>query len=90
MPAPRPTPAPHSPAGGTPEEDDPPDTAELPAAAKDALQCWLQWNDAYERATQAMFQEGMSPSEVQAFMDHMDQLRQRAVQLSRALIGRRD
>lgn len=53
---------------------------------REALVLWLRWNQAYEHATERMFQSGHSPAQLQEMMDQMDDLRREAVEQSQQLL----
>jgi hypothetical protein len=57
-------------------------------AWRDAVRLWLQWNSAYEQVTERMYQCGHDPCRLEDLMDQMDQLRRRAAERSRELLGR--
>jgi hypothetical protein len=59
----------------------------LPDAWRDAVRLWLQWNTAYERVVQGLYQHGHDPCRLEDLMDQMDQVRRRAVRLSRELLS---
>jgi len=52
-----------------------------------ALETWLRWNEAYERVTELMYRKGIGNKELEDYMDAMDQLRLRAVTLSRRIVN---
>jgi hypothetical protein len=52
-----------------------------------ALLLWLQWNDAYQRLAEVMFQAGADQQAIQASLDVCDRMRQDAARLSRELLG---
>lgn len=53
---------------------------------REALVLWVRWNEAYERAAGQLFSAGGDPAQVEAFMDQIDELRRRAVELSHELL----
>jgi hypothetical protein len=53
---------------------------------REALALWLRWNEAYELATAQMFAPCQSAEKIEAFMDTMDELRQKAISLSHQLL----
>jgi hypothetical protein len=57
------------------------------ARCRETLSLWLQWNEAYENATQAMCRPGQTQEQLESLMDDMDQLRRRAIATSRELLG---
>ena len=59
-----------------------------PDAWRDAVRLWLQWNTAYERVTEGLYQFGHDPCRLEDLVDQMDQVRRRAVRLSRELLSR--
>jgi hypothetical protein len=56
-------------------------------AWREALTLWLDWNSAYEQVTQRLFALGQNQHAIEEVMDQMDQLRRRAVSLSRQLVN---
>lgn len=60
--------------------------ADFKQLAIEALSLWLQWNRAYGQVTAFMYREGGDQQELEDLMDQMDQLRDRAVKLSRELV----
>ena len=61
-----------------------PDTA---TACREALQLWLQWNQAHEQITQTLFENGKPSQKLEDVMDHLDRMRKQAVTLSEGLIS---
>ncbi|MBI1901912.1 MAG: hypothetical protein HYS13_12480 [Planctomycetia bacterium] len=55
---------------------------------REALQAWVDWNDAHERVTREMFAAGHNQKAVEDALDRVEQLRRRALELSRKLLGR--
>ncbi|MBI2827571.1 MAG: hypothetical protein HYX69_23090 [Planctomycetia bacterium] len=55
---------------------------------KEALELWLQWNEAYETVTAAAFKKGFDQRQLEAAMDQMDRIRARAIALSAVLLGK--
>jgi len=56
---------------------------------REALRLWLKWNTAHEQLTAAMFQSRHDPArmaELMQEMDHLEQVRWRAVELSEELL----
>ena len=53
---------------------------------REALICWLRWNEAYEHVNATMFDKRHSPEQLEHLMDQMDQLRRRAIGLSHELL----
>lgn len=53
---------------------------------REALVLWLRWNQAYEHATERMFQAGQDPAQIEQLMDQMDELRRQAVAQSHQLL----
>jgi len=60
--------------------------ARVPAPWQEALQRWLQWNEAYEELTARMFQAKDDLERLEALADQLDGVRQEAVAASRALL----
>ena len=58
------------------------------ARFRQALSLWMQWNEAYERATSRMFDVGADPAQLEAVMDQMDEVRRRAVELTRRALDK--
>ena len=56
-------------------------------AWRDALGLWLQWNQAHEQITRALFDNGKPDQQLEDVMDHLDRMRKKAVELSEGLIG---
>ncbi len=54
---------------------------------EEALRLWLNWNDAYEKLTSHMFEVGEDQEQLEALMDHVDRIRQQAVDLSRKMLS---
>ena len=55
---------------------------------RQALALWMQWNEAYERATSRMFDVGANPAQLEAVMDQMDEVRRRAVELTQRVLDK--
>lgn len=53
---------------------------------QEALRRWLQWNEAYERLTERMFQVKEDRMCLEALADQLDDLRQQALAASRAAL----
>lgn len=53
---------------------------------REALVCWLRWNEAYENVTAIMYDKRQNPEQLEQLMDQMDALRRRAVELSEQLL----
>jgi hypothetical protein len=53
---------------------------------REVLALWLQWNDAHEQATQAMFEAAGDPGQVEQLMDQLDVMRRQAVEASRKIL----
>ncbi len=52
----------------------------------EALGLWLQWNTVYEQVTERLYQHGPDHRQLEDLMDRMDQMRRKAVHLSRELV----
>jgi hypothetical protein len=55
-------------------------------AWREALGLWLDWNSAYEKITERLYALGQDPNRMEEVMDHMDQIRHKAIGLSRQLV----
>ena len=55
-------------------------------AFRDALTLWLQWNQAHEQITRALFDSGKPDQQLEDLMDQLDRMRKQAVKLSEGLI----
>lgn len=55
-------------------------------AWREAVGLWLKWNLAYEQVTERLFALGQDQRRLEEVMDQMDQVRMRAVSLSRQLV----
>ena len=53
---------------------------------REAVGLWLDWNSAYEHVTEQLFALGHDQRRLEEVMDQMDQIRRRAICLSRQLI----
>jgi hypothetical protein len=53
---------------------------------REALVCWLRWNEAYENVTATMYDKRQSPEQLERLMDQMDALRRHAIELSHQLL----
>ena len=53
-----------------------------------ALSMWLQWNEAHQKVTCRMFQQGQDQQQIEDLMDQLDRLRKEAVARSERLIER--
>jgi len=65
-------------------------SANQAALWRDSLRLWLQWNEAHDALTAAMFesrQDAARQSELIEQMDQLDQLRWRAVELAQELLA---
>lgn len=51
-----------------------------------ALQLWLRWNENYEKLTEMMFQQATDFTSLQRLADELDELRQKAVALTKQLV----
>ncbi|HWD40962.1 MAG TPA: hypothetical protein VG944_19090 [Fimbriimonas sp.] len=56
-------------------------------AYREALQCWLRWDAAFEISTRAMFAQRRDAAAQQRLLDDLEQLRQDARRASRELLG---
>lgn len=57
---------------------------------REVTELWLQWNEAYEQVAEMIYGcNGPNLRQLEDFMDRMDQVRERAIQLSRELLGSR-
>ncbi len=56
-------------------------------AWREALQLWLQWNQAHEQITKTLFEDGKPSQKLEDVMDHLDRMRKQAVTLSEGLIS---
>jgi hypothetical protein len=63
-----------------------PPSIESENAWQQALQLWLGWNEAYEKATACMFTSGKPMQRIEHLMDQIDDTRQEAVRLSETLV----
>ena len=55
-------------------------------AWREAVGLWLDWNSAYEQVTERLFALGQDQRRLEDVMDQMDQVRQKAIRLSRQLV----
>lgn len=62
------------------------DSMDLQLRWREALVCWLRWNEAYEHVNATMFDKRHSPEQLERLMDQMDELRRRAIGLSHELL----
>jgi hypothetical protein len=64
----------------------PPPSIEAENAWQQALQLWLNWNEAYEQEMACLFKSGQPMQRVEYSMDQLDDARQEAVRLSETII----
>lgn len=64
----------------------PPPSIEAENSWQQALQLWLNWNEAYEQEMACLFKSGKSTQRVEYSMDQLDDARQEAVRLSETII----
>ena len=62
------------------------DDRELSSQVREALSMWIQWNEGYSRLAAAMY-VAKDRQELEKFGDELDQLRYRAIELSKRLLG---
>lgn len=73
-------------AGGSAPSGDETGTAMQSERLREALQAWMQWNDRYENLSANMYRAGHDVSQMKSLAAEVDQLRQKAVGLTRDLI----
>ena len=62
------------------------DDLEFSSQVREALSTWLQWNEGYSRLVATMY-TAKDRQELEHFGDELDQLRYRAVELTKRLLG---
>jgi hypothetical protein len=55
-------------------------------AWQEAVMLWLSWNSTNDKLTEKMCKPGCDQQKLEALMDEMDKLRQRAIDLSEQLV----
>lgn len=55
---------------------------------REAIGLWLAWNRGHEQVTAALFLSRHDPEKMTDWLDQLEQLRWRAIELSESLMGR--
>ena len=61
--------------------------ASFEVRARELLEKWLQWNEAYQQVTEQMFRHREQPEKLHDLLDDLDRLRVEAVSATRQLLG---